>query len=67
MHPQTACARQLWRELHDFEGRYNIAKGQLSADELFALQSALWRFSKKVMVDHGQVRAAERKRRRTGR
>ena len=43
---------QLLCELHDFERRYNIAKGQLSADEVCALWSVLWRFSENVMVDH---------------
>jgi hypothetical protein len=41
-----------------------MAKDQLSADEVFALWSALWRFSENVIVDHRQRKAAERKRRR---
>ena len=32
---------QLLGDLHDFERRYDMAKGQLSADEVFALWSAL--------------------------
>jgi hypothetical protein len=41
-----------------------MAKGQLSAEEVFALWSALWRFSENVIVDHRQLKADERKRRR---
>ena len=41
---------QLLCEFHDFERRYGMAKGQLSAEEVFALWSALWRFSENVML-----------------
>jgi hypothetical protein len=58
---------QLRRELHDFEGRYDIAKGELSSDEVFALWTALWRLSEKIIADHRQLKAAERKRRRMSR
>ena len=51
-------------ELHDFKGRYDMARGQLSADELLALWSELWRFSENVIVDHRQLKADERRRRR---
>ena len=56
--------QQLLCELHDFERRYGMAKGQLSPKEVFALWSALWRFSENVIVDHRQLKTDERKRRR---
>ena len=55
---------QLRRELHDFEARYDLSKGALSADDVFAIWSALWRFSEKVIADHRRLKAVERKRRR---
>ena len=55
---------QLWRELHDFQGRYELEKDQLSADDMLALWSALWRFAKQVNVDHRQLKVAERRRQR---
>ena len=55
---------ELLSEFHDFKARYDLAKGQLSADEVFVLWSALWRFSENVIVDHRQLKADERKRRR---
>jgi hypothetical protein len=57
---------QLWRELHDVHGHYELAKDELSADDMLALWSALWRFAKQVSADHRQVKVAERKRRRAG-
>jgi hypothetical protein len=57
-------ASQLWRELHDFEGRYEIAKDRLSADDMLALWSALWRFAKKVSADQRRLKVVERKRQR---
>jgi hypothetical protein len=57
---------QLWRQLHDFEQRYEVAKEELSAADVFALWAALWRFSERVIVDHRRLKAAERKRRRAG-
>jgi hypothetical protein len=56
---------QLRRELHNLEARYDMAKGELSADDAFELWSALWRFSEKVIADHRRLKAAERKHRRT--
>ena len=58
---------QLRRELHDFEGRYDIATGDISASEVLALWTMLWRLSEKVIADHRQLKAAERKRRRLSR
>ena len=55
---------QLLSELHDFKARYDMAKDQLSADEVFVLWSALWRFSENVIVDHRHLKAEERRRRR---
>jgi hypothetical protein len=60
------CGSQLWHELQDFEQRYEVAKDQLSAADVFALWSALWRFSERVIVDHRRLKATERKRRRVG-
>ena len=57
---------QLRRELYDFEQRYEVAKEELSAADVFALWSALWRFSEKLIVDHRRLKATERKRRRAG-
>lgn len=57
--------RRLSRELQDVEERYDQAKDALSADDMFALWSALWRFSEKVIADHRRLKSAERKRRRT--
>ena len=67
MSEREHAGSQLWRELHDFEQRYEVAKDQLSAADVFALWSALWRFSEKVIVDHRRLKATERKRRRVGR
>ena len=61
-HPSS----QLWRERHDFEQLYQVAKDELSAADVFALRSALSRFSERVIVDHRQLKATERKRRRMG-
>jgi hypothetical protein len=55
---------QLWRELHDFQGRYELAKEELSADDMLALWSALWRFAKQVSADHRRLKVVERKRQR---
>jgi hypothetical protein len=55
---------QLWRELHEFEGHYEIAKDQLSADDMLAIWSALWRFAKKVSADQRRLKVVERKRQR---
>jgi hypothetical protein len=55
---------QLWREFHDFERRYELAKDQLSADDMLALWSALWRFAKHVSVDQRRLKVVERKRQR---
>jgi hypothetical protein len=55
---------QLRRELHGFEQRYEVAKEEPSAADVFALWSALWRFPEKVIVDHRRLKATERKRRR---
>jgi hypothetical protein len=35
-----------------------------SADDAFALLAALWRLSKHIIIDHRQLKAAERKHRR---
>ena len=56
--------RRLLRDLHDFEERYDSVKDELSADDTFALWSALWRLSENIIVDHRQLKAAERKRQR---
>ena len=64
MSESERSGHQLLGEFHDFERRYDMAKGQLSAEEVFALWSALWRFSENVIVDHRQLKADERKRRR---
>jgi hypothetical protein len=57
--------RQLLRELQDVEERYDLTKEALSADDMFALWSTLWRFSEKVIAGHRRLKSAERKRRRT--
>lgn len=54
---------QLCQDLHDVEARYDAAKGALSARDVFALWTVLWRFSEKVIADHRRLKAAERKRR----
>ncbi len=54
---------RLWQELFDLERRYDAAKAALSADEVFALWSALWRFSEKALADHRRLKTVERKRR----
>ena len=66
MSEQEHSGSQLWREFQDFEQRYEVAKDGLSAADVFALWSALWRFSEKVIVDHRRLKATERKRRRAG-
>jgi hypothetical protein len=58
---------QLWRELHDLQGRYELAQGELSAEDMLALWSALWRFAKQVNTDHRQLKMVERKRQRARR
>ena len=55
---------QLWRELHDFEARYELVKDELSADDMLALWSALWRFAKQVNTDQRRLKLVERKRQR---
>ena len=55
---------QLWRELHDVQERYELAKGELSADDMLALWSALWRFAKQVNADHRRLKVVERKHQR---
>jgi hypothetical protein len=56
-------SRQLVQALRDVEARYDAAKSELAADDVFALWAALWRFSEKVIADHRRLKAAERKRR----
>ena len=53
---------QLWRELHDFEGRYELAKEELSANDMLALWSSLWRFAKRVSADQRRLKLVERRR-----
>jgi hypothetical protein len=66
MSERERSGSQLWREFHDFERHYEVTKDELSAADVFALWSALWRFSEKVIVDHRRLKATERKRRRAG-
>jgi hypothetical protein len=66
MSDRESHGRQIRRELHDLEAHYDLAKGALSADDVFALWSALWRFSEQVIVDHRRLKVAERKHRRIG-
>ena len=58
----TRPGTQLWHELHDFEGRYELAKDELSANDMLALWSALWRFAKRVSADQRRLKVVERKR-----
>ena len=58
---------QLWHELHAFQEHYDLAKDQLSAEDMLALWSALWRFAKQVNVDHRRLKLTERKRQRARR
>lgn len=55
-------SHKLLRDLHDLEGRYGRVKNQPSANELFALWSALWQFSERAIADHRQLKANQRKR-----
>jgi hypothetical protein len=66
MSEREYSGNQLRRELHDFEQCYEVAKGELSAADVFVLWAALWRFSERVIVDYRRLKATERKRRRAG-
>ena len=46
------CGRRLERELLDFEERYDKAKSDLSADDVYNLWLVLWRLSERVRVDY---------------
>jgi hypothetical protein len=62
MSDQEGAGHRLWRELLDFEERYNTAKPELSADDVYRLWSVLWRLSERVRVDYRRKKAAESKR-----
>jgi hypothetical protein len=64
MSDRSGRGNQLWRELHDFEARYEMARDELSADDILAIWSALWRFVKQVNADHRRQKVVERKRQR---
>ena len=64
MSDREPAADRLLDLLHDLEARYDAARDELSADAVFVIWTALWRFSEKVIADHRRLKAAERKRRR---
>jgi hypothetical protein len=52
------CGRRLERELLDFEERYDKAKSDLSADDVYNLWLVLWRLSERVRVDYQHKKEA---------
>lgn len=52
------CGRRLERELLDFEERYDKAKSDLSADDVYNLWLVLWRLSERVRVDYRHKKEA---------
>jgi hypothetical protein len=55
--------QRLLRELMELEARYTQEKPRLTADDMYRLWSALWRFEELVRADHRRLRSERRHRR----
>jgi len=58
MSDREGCGRRLGRGLLGFEERYDKAKSDLSADDVYRLWLVLWRLSERVRVDYRHKKEA---------
>jgi len=58
MSDREGCGRRLGRARLDFEERYDKAKSDLSADDVYSLWLVLWRLSERVRVDYRHKKEA---------
>jgi hypothetical protein len=58
MSDREGCGHRLGRELLDFEERYDKAKSDLSAGDVYRLWLVLWRLLERVRVDYRHEKEA---------